>query len=61
MGEIADDYRDGTCCCLCGCYFKGGEGRKVHTHGYAVVCWDCWEDLTPDERKEYQRALAPTI
>jgi len=45
MGEIADDMVDGTCCALCGQYFKDPEKENMsYTHGYPVVCWDCWDD-----------------
>lgn len=59
MGEIADDMVDGTSCSLCGCYFiKKG---KLFTHGYPVVCWDCWDDLTEIEKEQYQKAEVKTI
>jgi len=68
MGQIAEDMADGTTCCLCGSFFDDGEvvheGWKVkscHTHGYPVVCWDCWKELTKGERRQYQRAERPTI
>lgn len=59
MGEIADDMIDGTCCQLCGCYFEGQD--DIYTHGYPVVCRDCWRELTKDERKLYQKAQKPTL
>lgn len=62
MGEIADDMVDGTTCSLCGCFFQDPEHPdNLYSHGYPVVCWECWKDLSQDERKEYQRALVPTI
>ena len=50
MGEIAEDMIDGSCCELCGIYFR-------QDHGYPVVCLDCWSDLTADERKVHQKAI----
>ncbi len=67
MAEIAEDMIDGRCCSLCGCYFADVEPNKsdvplnLTTHGYPVVCWDCWDDLSKKERRQYQRALQPTI
>jgi hypothetical protein len=61
MGEIAEDMTDGTCCQLCGGYFKGKTENELYSHGYPVVCWDCWQELNKKERKQYQRALVDTI
>ena len=61
MGEIAEDLVDGTCCCLCGAYFKGKADDELYVHGYPAVCWDCWDGLTKRERKQYQRAQVRTI
>ncbi len=65
MGEIADDMIDGTSCSLCGCYFikeiDDKDPERLYTHGYPVVCWDCWDELTKDERKMCQRAETETI
>jgi hypothetical protein len=65
MGEICDDMIDGATCCLCGMFFEDGEDKdgnvNVFTHGCPVVCWDCWKGLSKRERREYQRALKPTI
>ena len=55
MGEIAEDMIDGTCCSLCGMYFMTEENQEklgtekeseatLFTHGYPVVCWDCYEE-----------------
>lgn len=49
MGEIAEDMVDGTCCQLCNVYFSG-------SHGYPVVCSDCWKDLDKSEKNMYQKA-----
>ncbi len=43
MGEIADDIVDGTCCSFCGIYF-------VESHGFPVLCSDCFEGTPPAER-----------
>ena len=61
MGELAEDAADGTACCLCGCYFKGQKEDELYTHEYPAVCWNCWRDLSKKQRKQYQRALQPTI
>lgn len=72
MGQIADDMVDGTVCCLCSMFFQGKSdpkqvtkdnprGETIYTHGYPAVCWDCWRDLSKRDRKQYQRALVPTI
>jgi len=62
MGEIADDMIDGTSCSLCGYYFiDPKDDNKTYTHGYPVVCHECWSDLTKNEKKQYQRAIAKTI
>jgi hypothetical protein len=48
MGEIADDMIDGACCSLCGVYFE-------EEHGYPVLCTDCYEDCTDDEKQGYSK------
>lgn len=65
---VADDMVEGMACCLCGCYFQSPDDRAdeigdetIHVHGYPVVCWECWRDLSKEQRKQYQRALARTI
>lgn len=59
MGEIAEDMIDGLACQCCGCYFvKNGE---LYEHGYPVTCWDCWDDLTPEQRKEHIKADVQTL
>lgn len=40
--SIASDMVDGSCCSLCGCYFRNKKGN-LFTHGYPVYCKDCWE------------------
>ena len=61
MGEIADDLVEGATCSLCGSFFEGLTEGECHVHGYPVVCWDCWGDLSKRERKNYQRAERPTL
>lgn len=61
MGEIADDMLDGTTCSLCGMFFKGKKEDELYSHGYPVVCWKCWKDLTKEEKKNHQRAEVETI
>ena len=52
---------DGSCCELCGQYFKHPYKKGIYTHKYPVVCWECWDDLSEDERKDYQRAEVKTF
>jgi hypothetical protein len=56
MGDIADQIINGEACELCVMPFKNG-----YEHGYPVVCKDCWEGLTEEEKKMHQRALVNTI
>ena len=60
MGEIAEDMVDGTCCMECGCYFQDSEGH-LFTHGYPVICKECWPELTPAEKKDHTEATAETM
>lgn len=61
MGEIADDMVEGRMCSLCGQYFYDDKENDIYEHGYPVVCWDCWKDLTKDEKKDYQKAQKKTL
>lgn len=62
MESIAQDMIDGTCCELCGQYFADPKKEKeVYTHGYPVICHDCWNELNQKEREGYQKATAPTF
>jgi len=54
MRQIAEDIIDGSCCELCCCYFVDKK-ENLYSHGYPVVCDDCWKDLTKDEKKLHQR------
>jgi len=70
MGEIADLIIDGQQCDLCGCHFKGPNADKPKAnpkdpdpywgHGHPATCWDCWKELTWDEKKSHARAIVPT-
>ena len=60
MGQIAEDLNDGTVCCLCGQFFEDSP-TTCPTHGYPVVCWDCFDKLGRNERRHYQRALYPVL
>lgn len=60
MGEHAEDIINGSVCTLCGCMFQDEDG-ELFTHGYPVVCWGCWAELTSDEKKIYQKAQTETI
>jgi len=55
MGEIAEDMIEGRCCSHCGVYFI--EGDKLRKHGYPVLCHDCYDDETVEERAGIQRSL----
>lgn len=61
MGEISEDMYDGTCCSLCGQYFKDPNTEELYTHGYAVVCNECWPELDKEDTKYYQKAKAKTL
>ena len=49
MGQLADDMIEGYSCSLCGVYFE-------EEHGHPVVCQSCWNDLSDDEKNDYQLA-----
>jgi len=55
MGEIADDMINGRCCSHCGVYFFNGS--KLHQHDYPVLCHDCYDEETEEERAGIQRSL----
>jgi len=60
MGAVADDMIDGCCCTLCGQYFRHPKGG-IYTHCYPVVCWDCWDDLTEEEKNNNQKSDVETL
>ena len=47
--SIAEDIIAGWCCQLCGVYFE-------EEHGYPVVCESCYNELSEEEKKDYQLA-----
>lgn len=47
--RAAEDIMDGWCCQLCGVYFE-------EEHGYPVVCESCYNELSEEEKKDYQLA-----
>ena len=50
MGDNADDIIEGLTCELgCGTYFR-------ESHGYPVVCNECWKNMTKAERRGRQKA-----
>jgi hypothetical protein len=51
MGEIAEDMIDGSCCQLCGCYFRHPSGKGIYVHDHPAVCNSCWNELTKKEKK----------
>jgi hypothetical protein len=57
MENPINDILSGICCELCGTYFDHPQYPKEYfSHGYPVVCHDCWRDLSEDERKKHIRA-----
>lgn len=46
---IAQDIVDGVICELCLIYL----GKE---YGYSVVCQECWNSMSSDERREHQLA-----
>jgi hypothetical protein len=60
MGEIADDMIEGRACELCGQYFVD-KNDNLYEHGHPATCWECWTDLTKEEKKNRQRAKVQTI
>lgn len=61
MGEIAEDMIDGSCCSLCGQYFQHPKADGIYVHDYPVVCWDCWDNLTAKEKKDYVKSDVKTF
>lgn len=62
MGMIANDMIEGRACSLCGCYFVDPEDDDMmYEHGHAVVCKECWNGLTPAEKKFHEKAKADTL
>ena len=63
MGDIAEDMINGTCCDFCGQYFKDTKSKhdELFTHGFPVVCWDCWNNIDKRDKKHFIRANMPTL
>jgi hypothetical protein len=67
MGQITEDIIDGSCCSECQCYFehpkKDNKGKSVgiYVHDYPVVCWDCWDELTAEEKTDNTKADVKTF
>ena len=56
---------DGTTCSYCGQFFQN-TGGGIYTHGYPVLCRECWDEMTKKDlgaakRAGLQRALFPTL
>lgn len=60
MGQVAEDMVDGTCCDSCGCYFRDAKD-KLYTHEHPATCWDCWADLTDEEKEHHTKAVTDTF
>lgn len=56
MGQAAEDMIDGTTCSCCGMFFQDNDPNKCFTHGYPVVCKECWAEMNPAEIEEAKRA-----
>ena len=43
MGQMAEDFQDGTTCSICGCFFQDPDDENsCYTHGYPVACKRCF-------------------
>ena len=51
---MADATVDGQMCCHCGIFFE-------EPHGYPVLCKDCYNSETEEERCGIQRAWLPEM
>ncbi|KKN24613.1 hypothetical protein LCGC14_0892970 [marine sediment metagenome] len=49
MGQISDDMIEGLQCSHCGICFE-------ESHGYPVLCTDCYEHESPEERAGIPKA-----
>jgi hypothetical protein len=54
MGEIADDMVDGSCCTMCTMYF-------TKSHGYPVLCGECYASMSKQDRAGIPRAIYPRV
>jgi hypothetical protein len=56
MGDVAEDYVDGSCCSDCGGYFTK-DNKDVYTHGYPVLCSSCWNNQSVKEKNRKMNSL----
>ena len=61
MGKISEDIKDGSCCSLCGMYFKQPKNNGIYVHGHPVVWWDCWKELDKTDKRIHQRSEVKTL
>lgn len=57
---MTDDMDEGTICSVCGIPFEDEKTGKFYSHGYHVMCWDCW-DREVELRDIYPRAEVDSI
>ena len=59
---IVDQTIDGMCCSKCGQYFAEPTSTKtLYVHGYPVLCDECFDNCTQDERTGLKRAEVDTF
>jgi len=63
MESLTNDIVTGTCCELCGQYFKDPTAldNECFVHGHPVVCYECFDKLEPVDQKTYHRANVETF
>lgn len=62
MGEISDAIINGEICELCLAPFVNPKKLdQYYEHGYPVVCQECWDGLTAQEKKQHQKSEVKTI
>ena len=54
MGENADDIVDGLTCSHCGVFFS-------QSHGYPVLCNECYDTESKQQRAGLPRATVPEL
>lgn len=63
MGQNSEDMLDGTTCSYCGQFFMEpdkvdeNDNPILYTHGYPVVCEDCYDP----QDQTYPKSLKPTL
>lgn len=55
MGDMADDLIEGASCMECSTYFKNERDEAGATHGYPVVCRECWADADRVQRQGWRQ------